>query len=43
MIHAPATTLAQIADRAVSANSAPALGSGRQEYRENLVNRIIDQ
>ncbi|MAF61002.1 MAG: xylose isomerase [Blastomonas sp.] len=40
MIHAEGTTLAAIADRAVSANSAPELKSGRQEYCENLVNRF---
>ena len=40
MIHAGGTTLSAIADRAVSANSAPELKSGRQEYCENLVNRF---
>jgi len=40
MIHAEGTTLAAIADRAVNANSAPELKSGRQEYCENLVNRF---
>ncbi|ESZ88069.1 MAG: xylose isomerase [Blastomonas sp. CACIA14H2] len=40
MIHAEGTTLAAIADRAVTANSAPEPRSGRQEYCENLVNRF---
>ncbi len=40
LVHAQGTTLAQIADRAVQSNSAPAAQSGRQEWCENLVNRF---
>ncbi|MCW1403467.1 xylose isomerase [Novosphingobium sp. MW5] len=40
MIHAEGTTLAAIADRAVSSNAAPQPKSGRQEWCENLVNRF---
>ena len=40
LIHSEGTTLATIADRVVSANSAPEPKSGRQEYCENLVNRF---
>lgn len=40
LIHAEGTTLAAIADRAVSSNAAPQPKSGRQEWCENLVNRF---
>lgn len=40
MVHAPGTSLAQIADHAVQSNSAPELRSGRQELCENLINRF---
>ncbi len=40
MIHAPNTSLAQIADHALQSNSAPERRSGRQEYCENLINRF---
>ncbi len=39
-IHAPGTTLADIADIAVSSSLAPEPVSGRQEWLENLVNRV---
>ncbi|WP_310532916.1 xylose isomerase [Novosphingobium sp.] len=40
MVHAEGTTLAAIADRAVSSNAAPKQKSGRQEWCENLINRF---
>ncbi|MFM6831035.1 MAG: xylose isomerase [Novosphingobium sp.] len=40
MVHAEGTTLAAIADRAVSSNAAPQQKSGRQEWCENLINRF---
>lgn len=38
--HAEGTTLASIADHAVSTNADPKQRSGRQEYCENLINRF---
>jgi xylose isomerase len=40
MIHAEGTSLAQIADHAVNANSNPLPRSGRQEWCENMLNRF---
>ncbi|NCP18980.1 MAG: xylose isomerase [Erythrobacter sp.] len=40
MIHAPDTSLADIADHAVKADLAPQRKSGRQEWCENIVNRV---
>ena len=40
MIHAPGTTLADVADHAVRSNRAPQGRSGRQEWCENLLNRF---
>jgi xylose isomerase len=40
LVHAEGTTLAQIADHAVHANSLPEPRSGRQEWCENLVSRF---
>ena len=40
MIHAPGTTLADVADHALRANAAPQPRSGRQEWCENLIARF---
>ncbi|MDE2302090.1 MAG: xylose isomerase [Sphingomonadales bacterium] len=39
-VHAPHTTLADIADHAVDTDAAPIAHSGQQEWCENLVNRF---
>lgn len=40
MIHAEGTTLACVADHAIAANALPQPRSGRQEWCENLINRV---
>jgi xylose isomerase len=39
-IHAPDASLASVADIAISRNLAPTAQSGRQEWLENLINRV---
>ena len=39
-VHAPGTTLADVADHAIRANHGPEPRSGRQEWCENLLNRF---
>ena len=39
-IHAPETTLVDVAEMAIGSNRAPEPKSGRQEWLENLVNRF---
>ena len=40
LVHAPATTLVDVAEHAIQPNHAPEPKSGRQEWCENLVNRF---
>ena len=40
LVHAPATTLVDLAEHAIQSNRAPEPKSGRQEWCENLVNRF---
>lgn len=40
LVHAPATTLTDLAEHAIQSNSAPEPRSGRQESCEGLINRF---